>query len=101
MRRTVIDLKPDGNHAPSGPAVCRRCKKAPPEDGVGTCDSCRQYERVKAALWRADAREICRCLVCKEPLDGSTHKYRGKIVPSRYCAKHAAYYRGRKKAANP
>lgn len=79
------------------PALCRRCHKAPKEEGVGTCDSCRSYERAKAAVWRADAREICRCLVCKEPLEGSTHKYRGEVRASRYCAKHAQYYRDRYK----
>lgn len=103
LRRTVIDVvqayvEPRGvpHSSPHwkparDPALCRRCHKAPHEKGVGTCDSCRAYERAKAAIWRADAREICRCLVCKEPL-ALTKSGKKK---AKYCEKHLQYYRQR------
>lgn len=73
--------------------VCSRCRKNDAKQGRKSCEACLDYDRVKAAIWRMDAREKNGCLVCKKPVKAGTHKVKGKEVPFHYCEGHLAYYR--------
>lgn len=72
---------------------CARCRKAPAEPARKSCKSCLEYDRIKAALRREEARDIAGCLVCFAPVKKGTHTWHGEEIPWRHCEEHLEYYR--------
>lgn len=95
-RRGDVRLTPPAA-PPSPPPVvaepCARCKRQPAVAGRKSCPSCREYDRIKAALRRDEMRSKNACLVCGRPAKQGVHVHHGKAMPWRHCEEHLAYYR--------
>lgn len=73
--------------------TCARCKRQPAGAGCKSCPSCREYDRIKAAIRRDEMRSKGACLVCGRPAKQGEHVHHGKAIPWRHCEEHLAYYR--------
>lgn len=74
---------------------CARCRKTAALPSRKSCAGCLEYDRIKAAIHRAEAKEINGCLVCKAPVKKGTHVRGGKQVPWSHCEEHLVYHRAR------